>query len=157
MGMSDPWTMAQRLIGVWEGPATGRPGSGVQRREYKSVLDGHFLLGTNQTRWEASPSAEAFVHEDISVLSADRGTGELRLLGFYSEGLVHDYRCREAGADGSRLVFEAVQVEGGPPGMRARETIELVGDDGLRTTFELAMPGGGFEPYTHEELHRTDR
>jgi hypothetical protein len=76
--------------------------------------------------------------------------------GFYSEGLVHPYRSVEIAADGSRLVFEANQVEGGPPGMRARETLLFDRADRLESTFELAMPGGGFEPYTHEQLTRTN-
>ena len=52
------------------------------------------------------------------------------------------------------MVFEATQVENGPPGMRARETLVFDGPDDLESTFELAMPGGGFEPYTHERLRR---
>ena len=54
------------------------------------------------------------------------------------------------------MVFEATQVENGPPGMRARETLVLDAVDDLESTFELAMPGGSFEPYTHERLRRTD-
>ena len=63
---------------------------------------------------------------------------------FYSERFIHEYRCREL-ADGPRFVFEAPQVEGGPPGMRARETIVLAGPDTLESTFEMVMPGGDFE------------
>jgi hypothetical protein len=43
------------------------------------------------------------------------------------------------------MVFEATQVENGPPGMRARETLVFDGPDDLESTFELAMPGGAFE------------
>jgi hypothetical protein len=46
-------------------------------------------------------------------------------------------------------------VEGGRPGMRARETIVLAGPDTLELTFELAMPGGDFGSYTFERLTRT--
>jgi hypothetical protein len=151
--MSDPWANAQRLLGRWEGPATGRPGTGHQIREYKLILGGQFILGTDETRWE--PSAEqpaGDLHEDLSVLSFDRPAGQLVMRGFYGEGVVHEYRCVEALEDGSRLVFEASQVENGPPGMRGRETIEFVGPDEIESTFELAMPGGDFEPYTHERL-----
>jgi len=31
--MVDQWAAAQRLQGKWEGPATGRPGTGQQVRE----------------------------------------------------------------------------------------------------------------------------
>ena len=154
--MSDPWANAQRLLGRWEGPATGRPGTGHQIREYKLILRGQFILGSDETRW--GPSAEqpaGDLHEDLSVLSFDRAAGQLVMRGFYGEGVVHEYRCVETLGDGARLVFEAGQVENGPPGMRARETIEFVGPDEIESTFELAMPGGDFESYTHERLKRT--
>jgi hypothetical protein len=39
--------------------------------------------------------------------------------------------------------------------MQARETLVFDGPADLESTFELAMPGGNFEPYTHERLRRT--
>jgi hypothetical protein len=78
-------------------------------------------------------------------LSFDRSSGQLAMRSFYSEGFVHVHRCGEPVGDG-RLVFEAAQVEGGPPGMRARDTIVLVVPDTLESTFELAMPGGDSSP-----------
>ena len=39
--------------------------------------------------------------------------------------------------------------------MRARETIEFLAPDEIESTFELAMPGGDFESYTHERLKKT--
>jgi hypothetical protein len=152
--MADLWAAAQRLLGRWEGPATGRPGTGHQVREYKPFLQGHFISGTDETRWDASADEpKGSLHEGFSILSFNRAGGQLIMRSFYSEGLVHEYRCNDL-ADGSRLVFEAAQVEGGPPGMRARETIVFTGPDTLESTFELAMPGGGFESYTHELLTR---
>jgi hypothetical protein len=87
-------------------------------------------------------------------MSFDRSSGQLMMRSFYSEGFVHEYRCGEPAGEGSKLIFEAAQVEGGPPGMRARETIDLVSADTLESTFELAMPGGEFESYTFERLTR---
>jgi hypothetical protein len=156
--MVNPWAAAQRLLGRWEGPATGRPGTGGQVREYKEILGGRFILGTDETHWEPTPEQpDGFVHEDLSVLGLDRGVGQLVMRGFHAEGFVHECRCVESTPDGSRMVFEATQVEKGPPGMRARETLGFNGPDDLESTFELAMPGGAFEPYTHERLRRTGR
>jgi len=155
-GMIDLWAAAQRFIGRWEGPATGRPGRGRQVREYKAILRGRFILGTDETCWIPTPEEpHGLVHEDLSVLSFDRGSGQLVLRGFYGEGFVHEYRCVEADGEGTRFVFEAAQVENGPPGMRARETIVFPDPDVLESTFELAMQGGDFEAYTHEHLERT--
>jgi hypothetical protein len=154
--MVDQWAAAQRLQGKWEGPATGRPGTGQQVREYKSILGGRFILGTDETRWVPTPKEpDGLVHEDLAVLGWDATAGQVRIRSFHGEGFVHDYRCVDAAPDGSRLVFEADQVENGPPGMRARETLVFRGLDDLESTFELAMPGGDFEPYTHEQLRRT--
>jgi hypothetical protein len=153
--MVDQWAAAQRLLGRWEGPASGRPGSGRQIREYTSILKGRFILGTDETRWVPTPDEpQGLVHEDLAVLGMDRAAGQLVMRSFHGEGFVHEYRCVDAGLDGSRMVFEAAQVENGPAGMRARETIVFGGPDDLESTFELAMPGGSFEPYTHERLRR---
>jgi hypothetical protein len=154
--MVDLWAAAQRLLGRWEGPATGRPGTGRQVRDYTSILGGRFILGTDETRWVPTPEDPAgLLHEDLAVLGWDAAAGQLRMRSFHAEGFVHDYRCVDCAPDGSRLVFEAVQVENGPPGMRARETLLFGGQDDLESTFELAMPSRDFEPYTHERLHRT--
>jgi hypothetical protein len=154
--MVDQWAAAQRLLGTWEGPATGRPGTGQQVRVYKTILQGRFILGTDDTRWDPTPERpEGFTHEDLSVLGLDGAAGQLVMRGFHGEGFVHEYRCVEAAPDGSRFVFEAAQVENGPPGMRVRETMVFDGDDALESTFEMAMPGGELEPYTHELLRRT--
>ena len=153
--MDDPWTAAQRLLGKWEGPATGRPGVGRQVREYRLILHDRFILGTDQTRWVPTPDEpDGLIHDDLSVLGLDRAAAQLVMRSFHGEGFVHEYRCMDATADGSRMVFEAAQVENGPPGMRARETIAFGGPDDLESTFELAMPGGPFEAYTHEILRR---
>jgi hypothetical protein len=125
-------------------------------RQYKTILQGRFILGTDETRWEPVPEQpEGFIHEDLAILSLDRGTGQLVMRSFHGEGFVHEYRCVKAAPDGSRMVFEAARVENGPPGMRGRETLVFEGPDTLESSFELAMPGGVFEPCTHETLRRT--
>lgn len=155
--MLDQWQAIQRVLGRWEGAATGRPGTGHQVREYKAILRDRFILGTNRTRWDPTPEhPDGDLHEDMSIINFDPTNGQLVMRGFYSEGFVHIYRCIAAADDASRLVFEAGQVEGGPPGMRARETIAFMNPDALESTFELAMPGGEYEPYTHETLRRSE-
>jgi hypothetical protein len=155
--MSDQWSHVQKLLGRWQGTATGRPGTGTQLREYRSILGGAFILETNKTTWQAAGSADATPpHEDMAVISFDRAAGQLVMRSFYIEGFEHDYRCVDAAADGSRFVFQAAVVENGPTGMRARDTLAFAPDGSLEATFELAMPGEGFETYTTERLTRVD-
>jgi hypothetical protein len=86
--MVDQWEAAQRLLGRGEGPATGLPGQGHQVREYKLILRGRFILGTDQTRWEPIEAGSAGeFHEDMSVLSFDRGAGQLVMRGSTSRGM----------------------------------------------------------------------
>jgi hypothetical protein len=44
--MTDPWTALTRLIGRWEGTASGRPGVGHQERTYETVLGEVLINGT---------------------------------------------------------------------------------------------------------------
>lgn len=149
----DVWTPLKGLVGTWEGEATGKPGRGTQVRRYEWILRGRFLMGTNKTTWDPkekdSPSE---VHEDITLFSYDRGAKRFVMRAFYVEGFACAYVCESLGPDGT-LVFVAATVENGPPGMRARETLELRGDD-LVSSFDLAMGGGPFAPYTQERLRR---
>jgi hypothetical protein len=155
--MSDQWADVQRLLGRWHGTASGRPGTGTQVRDYRAILGGAFILGTNETTWQASAGQPASPpHEDMSVLSFDREAGQLVMRSFYNEGFAHDYRCVDAAPDGSRFVFEAARVQNGPPGMRARDTLLFAADGVLEATFELAMPGEVFQTFTLERLVRID-
>jgi hypothetical protein len=81
------------LIGTTTRRSLGRtsdgPRSGQQVREYRPILAGRFILGTDETRWEPSPEEpDGSLREDLSVLCLDRAAGQLVMRGFYSEGLV---------------------------------------------------------------------
>ena len=151
--MTDQWAMVQRLLGRWEGTASGKPGSGSQVRRYEAVLRGAFVMGTNKTRWQptdADPEGET--HEDLSLLGYDRSAGQAVMHAFFVEGFVCEYRCVAADAD--RLVFEADRVQNGPAGMRARETFVFLGPLEFESIFALAQGDGDFAPYTTERLIR---
>ena len=141
------------LVGTWRGSSEGHPGRGSQERRYEGVLRGQFLMGTNRTVWsptEAHPDGE--VHEDLSLIGFDRATGRFVMHVFYVERVVAVYECEPQSAPES-WVFTAARVQNGPAGMRSRETLARRGDL-LESTFELAMPGKGFSPYTRETLVR---
>jgi hypothetical protein len=140
------------LLGIWEGSATGEPGTGAQMRRYELVLRGEFIMGTNRTTWSSTAAhPEGEVHEDISFISYDRAAKRFVMHVFYVERFVAEYVCAQTDAD--TFVFTAERVQNGPAGMRARETIARHGDE-LLPRFELAMSGTEFAPYTSERLHR---
>jgi len=148
------WAAIQRLVGRWEGTASGSPGTGSQVREYQRILRGRFVMGTNKTRWQPTKTEpDGEVHEDLSLLSFDRAGGQLVMRAFFVEGFACEYRCVEAEPDAGRFVFVAERVENGPPGLRARETFVLDGDR-LESRFDLASGEGEFRSYTVEHLVR---
>ena len=153
--MTDQWTALMRLVGRWEGTASGRPGVGHQVRTYETVLGGVFIKGTNTTRWAPTtqePAGET--HEDLCLIGRDQATGQAVMRSFFVEGFYCEYRCVEASPDGSRLVFEAGRVDNGPAGLRARETLVFVSSDEIEASFALANGDADFSPYTEERLTR---
>ncbi|HEY6959219.1 MAG TPA: heme-binding beta-barrel domain-containing protein [Candidatus Limnocylindria bacterium] len=140
------------LVGTWEGTATGEPGTGTQTRRYEVVLGGRFILGTNTTRWAATPShPEGELHEDLSLIGYDRAAKRFVMHVFYVEGFVAEHVGERVDAD--TWMFTAARVQNAPAGMRSREILVHRGDE-LLPRFELSMPGKEFAPYTSERLRR---
>jgi hypothetical protein len=143
------------LLGKWEGSASGEPGSGKQQRRYELVLRGEFIMGSNHTIWvPKAGETEGEVHEDISVFSFDRTAGHFVMHMFYVERFVGEFVAAEQ-TDPNQWVFTAARLQNGPAGMQARETFTRQADT-LDSRFDLAMPGKGWAPYTHETLLRVD-
>lgn len=152
--MNDDLAPLAWLLGTWEGTATGQPGEGAQVRRYEAVLRGEFLMGTNKTTWSSTPAhPDGEIHEDVSILSYDRGAKRFVMHVFYVERFVAEYFC-EPQTDPNAWVFTADRVQNGPAGMRSREILTRRGDE-LGSRFELAMAGNEFAPYTQETLRRT--
>jgi hypothetical protein len=152
--VADPWLPLSRLIGEWQGTATGQAGSGNVHRRYVRVLAGKFVQETNTSSYppqEKNPKGE--VHEHMGLFSHDRQRKLLVLRQFHVEGFVNTYRqVSEAGAD--KLVFESEHFENLSNSWRARETYEFDGNDRFVETFELAAPGKPFQVYSRTELKR---
>ena len=151
----EQWVAVQRLLGRWEGTATGKPGSGSQVRQYQLVLRGKFIMGTTKSLWiptDHDPEGEA--HEDLCLISYDASEQRAVMRSFFVEGFACEYRCVELSADRTRLVFQADVVENGPKGLRARETFIFHSGDELESQFDLATDTKEFASYTVERLHR---
>lgn len=153
--MSDPWGRIQTLVGRWRKSEEGAPGSGTGEREYRFVLGDSFLEERNRSVFAPQPAnPRGEIHEDWGLFSFDKGRGRLVLRQFHSEGFVNQYVLEED-ADGARtLRFVSEAIENGPPGMRARRTIEMPNDDEVVDAFEIAMPGKDFQRILVNRLRR---
>jgi len=151
----DPWKPLAVLIGQWEGEVSGQPGNGKAQREYKFILNKHFIHITNRSVYppqQKNPKGET--HEDIGFFSYDKGGRKLMLRQFHIEGFVNQFALQSIAEDGRTLVFESTAIKNIAPGWRARETYRVLGDDEFVETFALAEPSGDFAIYSQTHFRR---
>ncbi|HYD78603.1 MAG TPA: hypothetical protein VEC06_02245 [Paucimonas sp.] len=151
----EAWRTALRLVGEWQGKASGQAGEGTASRRYIPVLGGRFLHETNTSTYppqEKNPKGE--VHEHWSMLSYDKNRKTVVLRQFHGEGFVNTYRLGVADGQPGRLVFESESFENFSNAWRARETYEFVTDDEFIETFELAAPGKPYQVYSRNIFKR---
>jgi hypothetical protein len=93
VGQSDSLAPIRFLEGKWEGSATGEPGKGVSKREYKFDLNGRFFSARNKSVYEPKTSdAKPETHEDFGMYSYDRALKKIVLRQFHGEGFVTNTR-----------------------------------------------------------------
>lgn len=154
-GQPDVWEPFRYFVGSWEGMGKGQSGTSKTQREYKFVLNGKFLHVQNRSVYEPqakNPKGE--IHEEIGLLSFDKGRKQFVLRQFHVEGFVNHYQQTSSSPDGKTLVFTTEHIENIPPGWRARETYRIVSPDEFVEVFELAAPGKDFEPYLENRYTR---
>ena len=150
----EPWRPMDRLLGEWQGTASGEAGAGSVVRRYGKVLGGRFIQEMNTTTYPPQEKNKAGeVHEHSGMFSYDKQRKLLMLRQFHMEGFVNTYRqVLEAGE--GKLVFESENFENFNNAWKARETYEFSGDDQFVETFELAPPGKAYQVYSRTELKR---
>jgi hypothetical protein len=149
----DAWAPLRFLLGNWEARSIGRPGRGTGRREYRLVLNDHFIAVRNVATYppqQANPKGET--HEDVGYISYDRGRKRYMFRQFHGEGFVNTYVSESVAPDA--VVFTTEAIENIPPGWRGRETYRVTGADERRELFELAEPGKDFSTYSETQLTR---
>ncbi|HYK90445.1 MAG TPA: hypothetical protein VE398_16845 [Acidobacteriota bacterium] len=142
------------FAGRWQGTGTGEPGKSVVEREYRFILGGKFLQAKNVSRWaprDKNPKGET--HEDLGLMSYDKGRKTVIYRQFHVEGFVNQY-AMEPTRDPKTLVFVSEAIENITPGWRARETYHILGSGEFEEVFELAAPGKEFEVYSRTHLRR---
>jgi hypothetical protein len=155
IAQSDSLSPIRFLEGMWEGKATGEPGKGISKREYRYDLNGRFLSGRNKSVYEPKTvDAKPEVHEDFGIYSYDRALKKIVLRQFHGEGFVNEYTLDSVSPDGKSLEFTTVRIENIAPGWRAKEEYRVISSDEIVETFSLAAPGKEFAVYSETHLKR---
>lgn len=151
----DVWEQLRYFLGSWTGTGTGKPGVSSTIRTYSLVLADQFIEVRSQSTYapqENNPSGE--VHEELGLISYDKGRSRYVLREFHVEGYVNQYVLEPPAEGDQTLVFVTEAIENIPPGWRARTTLEILTEDSFRETFELAGPGRGWACYITSVLYR---
>ncbi|MGD2108159.1 MAG: hypothetical protein PVI86_02080 [Phycisphaerae bacterium] len=154
----DVWKPLRPLEGTWEGTGHGNSGNSELTTTFRFVLQGEYLESRTRSVFppqEGNPKGET--HEDWGIISYDRNRQKFVYRQFNVEGFVNQYVLETLSGYGTKLVFVTEKVENGPPGLGARLTYTLEGDDALHVTFELKWPGKDFDPCNENRLRRMSK
>lgn len=155
VAQSDPWASLRVFEGKWEGPTSGKPGTGLTTREYRFELNHHFLWQGDDSVYEApNQPRKQVIHKDLGFFSYDSETKKILWRQFHSEGLVNEYVLASQSRDGKSLVFVTTHIEN-LPGFRAKKLYRIISSDEIEETFLLAPAGKDFDVYTVAHLKRT--
>jgi hypothetical protein len=149
------WLPLKVFVGNWQGKGGGEPGNGEYERTYQFVLNKKFIEIRNKSTYppsEKNPNGE--VHEDVGYISYDKARRTFVLRQFHIEGFVNQYTLQSISDDGKKLMFASEAIENIPAGWRAKETYDIIDENQIQETFELAQPNKDFEVYSKVILHR---
>lgn len=149
------WLPLKSFIGQWAGEGGGEPGQGKYERTYQFILSKNFIEIKNKSTYPPSdknPKGE--VHEDIGYFSYDKSIKKFKLRQFHIESFVTEYVLDSISTDSKTLVFTSLALENLPKGLKARETYQLINDNEIIETFEIAEPNKDFQVYSKVKLVR---
>jgi hypothetical protein len=150
------WKPFKYFVGKWEGAGVmDQVNKGKYERSYQFIFNNKFIEVNNKSTYpptEKKPSGE--VHEDLGIISYDKGRKTFVLRQFHIEGFVNQYKLDSISPDKKTIVFLSENIENIAPGFKAKESYQLLNDKEFIETFELAGPGGSFEVYSKVKLVR---
>ena len=149
------WLTLKPFVGEWKGEGGGQPGKGKYERSYQFILNKRFIEIRNKSTYEPTtqhPNGE--VHEDIGYFSYDNSRKTFILRQFHVESFVIQYKIDSISADKKTIVFISESIENIPPGYRAKETYQIISDNEIEETFEIAEPNKSFSVYSKVKLIR---
>lgn len=146
------------FIGTWTGESTGKAGDGKGERTYEFIMNGTYVHSRTAMTFESqekNPGGE--VHEDWGFFSFDEGRKRLVMRQFNIEGFVNQYVLDSLSADNKTFILLSESSENAPPGLQARYTYELKGDNEFVEIFELGFPGKEFSCWMTNTWHRKEK
>lgn len=147
-----PWEKYAFLIGDWVGEGNGQPGQGTGYFSIRPDLDARILVRKNHTEYPATPKKDAFTHDDLMIIYADR-PGELSKA-IYMDNEDHTIHYTITFSDDQKtIVFTSTATEGGPAFRLSYTQLDAAT---LTLKFEIAPPGNPvvFNPYLEGKVHR---
>ena len=149
------WMPLKLFIGNWAGEGGGEPGQGKYNRSYQFILNNNFIEIKNKSTYpRTDKNQKGEVHEDIGYFSYDRSQKKFKLRQFHIESFVNEYSLDSISADKKTLVFNSIALENIPKGWRAKETYQLLNENEIEESFEIAEPNKDFELYSKVKLIR---
>lgn len=154
-GQESTWESLNYFAGSWKGHETGKAGIGVGSRTYEFIMDGKYLFADNISKFEPQEkNPEGEIHKDWAFISNDKGRKVLVLREFHSEGFVIQYALDSLESSEKKYVFISEAVENAPPGMRAKVTIEIQGENEFLEIFDLAFTGKDYVEFLRNHWTR---
>ena len=151
------WLPLKYFIDKWVGDGGGEPGHGKYERTYQFILNNNFIEIKNKSTYpptDKNPKGE--VHEDIGYFSFDKNIKKFKLRQFHIESFVTEYILDSISVDSKTLVFTSETLENLPKGWKAREIYQLISENELLETFEIAEPDKDFQTYSIVKLVRQE-
>ena len=151
----DIWQPLRYFIGRWEGYGSGKAGYGKGVREYRLVLNDQYLYYNERTVFKpqkGNPAGE--LHEEWTLFSYDHSKKKYIIRQFNSEGFINELVMKTMSPDTTTFIFISEQMENLPQGFRGRLTYIIQNENEFTEKFELAPPGGDFQPFINNYWKR---
>jgi hypothetical protein len=152
---ADVWEPIRYFVGTWEGTSTGKAGEGQGERTYEFIMNSTYLHCRNSMEFEPrEQNPEGEVHEDWAFFSYDQGREMLVMRQFNVEGFINQFTLDSLSSDNTTLFLNTEHSENSPPGLLARYTFEIRGEDEFVEIFEIGFAGQEYSCWMTNTWHR---
>lgn len=138
---SEVWKPFDYFVGSWTGEESASFGKGKGERSYRFILQGHYLLSENASRFPAQGARAGEAHDDWTVFSYDTARKTYVARQFNSEGFINTLVMDRSSSVPRKMRFVAERSENAPSGTSVVLEFEIAGEDEFVEHFEVRFPG----------------